>query len=265
MVLALVHTLVQITDCHLGNNEQEALLGLDTDLSLNYVLDELLPQFQEISALVCSGDISNDGNSLSPYQRLLNKLPTDIPQLWLPGNHDDNQLMQEAIADRQQVLGDYALGNWHITLLDSSIPRKTPGYIQLSELERALSVLQQYPDKYHMIVMHHHVQPVGSYWIDQQVVGNYQQVLEALAQYPQLKIISSGHVHQDSHQRYQHIDIFTSPSTCVQFLPNSTEFALDDAMPGLRYFVLHDDGYYETGVKRIAQRELNLDKVANGY
>lgn len=261
----MVHTLVQITDCHLGNKEQETLLGLDTDLSLNYVLDELLPQFKAISALVCSGDISNDGNSLSPYYRLLNKLPVGIPQLWLPGNHDDNLLMQEAIAGSQQFLGDYALGNWHITLLDSSIPKKTPGYIQSSELERAMRVLQKYPDKYHMIVMHHHLQKVGSYWIDQQVVGNYQQVLDVLAQYPQLRIISSGHVHQDNYQRHQHLDLYTTPSTCVQFLPNSQEFALDEAMPGLRYFSLYDDGRYETGVKRIAQRELGIDKTAEGY
>lgn len=264
-MFALLHTLLQITDCHLGNNTNDTLLGLNTDQSLNYVINELFPQFGTVSAMICSGDLSNDGNSLKPYQRLLELLPQHIDQLWLPGNHDDNQLMQQVIAGKQQFLGDYSLGSWHITLLDSSIPNKTPGYIQTSELQRAQQILRQYPDKHHLLVMHHHLQKVGSEWIDQQIIANFQQVLNELVEYPQLKIISSGHVHQDSYQRYQHIDLYTTPSTCVQFLPHSQQFALDDTMPGLRWFQLDDNGQYETAVKRITSRSLNINKAAGGY
>lgn len=265
MGLTLVHTLLQITDCHLGNKANETLLGLDTDKSLHYVVDELLPQFESVSALLCSGDLSNDGDSIAPYQRLMSVLPEHIPQLWLPGNHDDNSLMQQAIAGKQQFLGDYALGNWHITLLDSSIPNETPGYIADSELQRLEQVLSQNPDKHHMLVLHHHLLPVGSEWIDRQLVGNYQQVLQRLVQYPQLKIICSGHVHQESHQLHQHIHLYTTPSTCVQFMPNSQKFALDGTMPGLRWFKLADNGQFETGVERIVWRELTIDQSAGGY
>jgi len=36
-------------------------------------------------------------------------------------------------------------------------------------------------------------------------------------------------------------------------------------MPGYRWFHLHDDGSYETGVQRIAQRELGIEYGSNGY
>lgn len=258
--------LLQISDCHLGDQPNDTLLGLDADLSLSYVVDELLPTFDAIAALVCSGDLSNEGMSVKPYQRLLQVLPGDIPQYWLPGNHDDNGLMQQALENVHVFLSDQSLSDkWHISLLDSSIPRKTPGYVDKDELNRIEQVLRSYPNKHHLLFVHHHVLPVGSEWIDQQIVANAQQVLQCLAKYPQLKVISSGHVHQENFQSFGHIDIYTSPSTCVQFLPNSKEFALDTVMPGLRWFVLHDDGRYETGVKRIAWRELNIDHSSSGY
>lgn len=257
--------LLQITDCHLGIKKGEKLLGLDADESLVYVLQQIATDYPQADALVCSGDLSNDGNSLAPYQRLSGYLPTDIDQLWLPGNHDNNSLMQQAMQPRQQYLGDYALGQWHITLLDSSIPNKVPGAISAEELQRAVDVLEKHANKYHIIFMHHHLKPIGNAWLDSQVVNNTEQVLTTLAGFSQLKVIACGHVHQDNQQQFEHIQLYTTPSTCIQFKPNSDDFAVDGTMPGYRWFHLYDDGSYETGVKRIAQRELGIEFNSNGY
>lgn len=261
----MAHTLLQITDCHLGIKAGETLLGLDADQSLAWVLEQMFADYPSADALVCSGDLSNDGDALAPYQRLSSYLPMHLPQLWLPGNHDDNALMAQAVQSHQQFLGDYALGNWHITLLDSSIPHAVPGAIAEAELQRALAVLQRYPDKHHIIFMHHHLKPVGCRWLDTQVIANAADVLQHFARYPQLKMIVCGHVHQQNQQQAGHIQLYSTPSTCIQFKSNSDDFAVGREMPGYRWFTLHDDGRYETGVQRISERELPIDHKSTGY
>ncbi|NJR64597.1 MAG: 3',5'-cyclic-AMP phosphodiesterase, partial [Leptolyngbyaceae cyanobacterium CRU_2_3] len=43
-----------------------------------------------------------------------------------------------------------------------------------------------------------------------------------------------------------------TPSTCVQFSPNSDEFAIDpEGQPGWRLLTLYPDGRYETVVQRV--------------
>lgn len=261
----MAHTLLQITDCHLGIKAGDTLLGLDADLSLQYVLDQMFADYPVADVLVCSGDLSNDGDALAPYQRLSDRLPESLPQLWLPGNHDDNGLMAQVIKPHQQFLGDYALGNWHITLLDSSIPHEVPGAIAEAELQRVQAVLQQYPEKHHLVFMHHHLKPVGCRWLDTQVIANAAEVLDVLSCYPQLKMVVCGHVHQESCQPAGHFQLYSTPSTCIQFKPHSDDFAVGREMPGYRWFQLHDDGRYETGVQRISERELPIDHKSTGY
>lgn len=59
--------------------------------------------------------------------------------------------------------------------------------------------------------------------------------------------------------------MLASPSTCIQFLPDNDEFALDKRMPGIRWFELNADGTFETGVKRIAQKDYPIDFTSTGY
>lgn len=256
--------LLQITDCHLGESEGERLVGLNTDESLGYVLQHMLAEHQTADLLVCSGDLSNEAGSAA-YQRLQEKLPGHIPQAWLPGNHDDNRLMAEAAGEKCQFLATVDLGRWQVTLLDSSIPQKVSGFLADAEIERALAILQQHADKHHIFFLHHHLKPVGCKWLDTQVVGNAEQALAAFAQFPQLKLIVNGHVHQESVRQHGHLQLLSTPSTCIQFKPNSDDFALGDEMPGYRWFELFDDGSFATGVSRIDERPLTLDHSAHGY
>lgn len=258
------YTVLQITDCHLGIEEGGKLLGLDSDLSLQYVLTHMLSEHQRADALICSGDLVND-KAFEPYRRLIDKLPDYMPQFWLPGNHDDNHCMASMVGENQQFLGSYTLGSWQITLLDSSIPEEVGGSIAPSELDRAVALLEKHHDKHHLFFTHHHLKPVGCQWLDTQVINNAEQVLQVLGQFTQLKLVVCGHVHQDNHQRYKHIDLYTTPSTCIQFKPNSHDFAVGEEMPGYRWIELHDDGSYETAVSRIPFRNLSIEFGSSGY
>jgi len=56
-----------------------------------------------------------------------------------------------------------------------------------------------------------------------------------------------------------------SPSTCVQFLPKSTAFAVDHAAPGYRWLSLFEDGRIETGVERLDEIPGAVDLASAGY
>lgn len=259
--------LIQISDCHLGNQEGDTLLGLNADLSLDLLLSEMASDFSTTDLLVCSGDLSNEAGTAA-FERLLAKIPQSLRQAWLPGNHDDNQQMQEALREHQgghEFLPTISIGDWQITLLDSSIAGKVPGLLSDAELSRALHVLERYPHRHHLFFLHHHLLPIGCKWLDWQVVANAEDVLNRFATYPQLKAIVNGHVHQENHQEFQHIQLYSSPSTSIQFKTNSDEFMVDTLMPGLRWFRLHSNGEFETGVKRISETEFAIDRSAAGY
>lgn len=256
--------LLQITDCHLGEQEGDKLLGLNTDLSLQYVLTHMLQEHDKADLLVCSGDLSNEAGGKA-YERLIAKLPTHILQAWLPGNHDDNELMAKVASENRLFLPSLSFGNWQVTLLDSSIPHKVPGLIAAAELARALNIFETHTDKYHLVFMHHHIHPVDCKWLDTQVIYNATEVLEAFAKYPQVKLIICGHIHQSNQQQYKHITLYSTPSTCIQFKPKSDQFAVGDEMPGYRWIELYDDGSYKTAVSRIPFRELNIDQDSSGY
>lgn len=238
---------------------------MDADYSLSLVLELLKPKIPQSQLLLCSGDLSNESGTKS-LERLQQMLPQDINTAWLPGNHDENDCMQEVAAAHDiECLSTIALGKWQVTLLDSSAAGEVGGFLSDAEIMRAISVLEAHPDKYHVFFMHHHLLPMGCKWLDWQAVTNSEQVLERLAQYPQLRAIVHGHVHQECQQKYKHIDIFATPSTCIQFKPMCDEFTLDSLMPGFRQLELADDGSITTQVHRIATTDFGVDYQADGY
>lgn len=258
------YRVLQITDCHLGDTQGDTLLGLDADYSLQLVLQQMQPFVADADLLVCTGDLSNEG-SQAAFERLLSYLP-DVPQVWLPGNHDSNALMVEALAGKQQFLGERMLGNWQLTMLDSTIENKVPGLLAPVELERAIHALETKPKANHIFFTHHPMLPVGCKWLDWQAIDQGESILSKLAGYPQLKAVVNGHVHQDMQQQFAHISLYSTPSTSVQFKSYSDDFALDpEQMPGFRVIDLHDDGRYETYVERIAATDLPVDENAAGY
>ena len=54
-------------------------------------------------------------------------------------------------------------------------------------------------------------------------------------------------------------------NSCIQFLPNSDDFAVDTANPGYRWLELHANGRIESGIERIATLPGSVDLASNGY
>jgi len=79
-------------------------------------------------------------------------------------------------------------------------------------------------------------------------VDNGAELLTRLADHRQVRAVVWGHIHQPYDQRRGHLRLMGTPSTCVQFLPGSTQFALDASPPGYRWLWLEPDGSLDTAV-----------------
>jgi Icc protein len=257
--------LVQLSDSHLFAEAAGKLLGLDTQDSLQQVIERVLQEQPQIDLMLASGDLSQDG-SLASYQRF--RQMTEVlaaPARWFPGNHDDVPAMQAACAGSDLLEPVIDLGNWRIILLDSSIPGAVPGYLaesQLALLERALG---EAPERHHLICLHHHPVSIGCRWMEPIGLRNPEALFAVLEPFSQVRALLWGHIHQEFDQVRKGLRLLASPSTCVQFAPGSEEFQVDTSAPGYRWLRLHADGRLDTGVSRVTGIEFEVDYRVKGY
>lgn len=256
--------LLQITDPHLGSQIGGSLLGMDTDNSLIDVLDSLRGVMAP-DLIVATGDISKDGGlpSYIRFLKIVDEYFPSVPLAWLAGNHDNTDNMISI--GGHPIENHYQAGHWNFILLDSHVPGETGGHLSVDELERLDSELSKRPNTPAIVFLHHQPVPVGSHWIDRYVVDNSQDFFDVIDKHPQVKVVSWGHVHQEFYARHNHIDLMATPSTCIQFEPNSNDFKLSEAMPGYRTYDLFSNGRYQTHVSRVALQRYTIDFASTGY
>jgi 3',5'-cyclic-AMP phosphodiesterase len=260
--------LIQISDCHLGALKSESLLGLNTDQSLHDVLELISEKESKFDYLVCTGDIASAGHD-SCYRRFISIIRQYFahPFAWLPGNHDSVPAMAALTLSlpnppESRLIN---LGNWLVILLDSVVPLKVYGDLAQHELDFLSETLLANPQKHVIVMLHHQPVPVGSAWIDQYIVRNADAFFSIIDQHPQVKAVVWGHVHQEFNGQHQQVSLIATPSTCVQFKPLLDEFTVDTLMPGYRWFSLHRDGRFETGVERVTGKAYVIDYKSAGY
>lgn len=258
--------LIQISDCHLGALDGEALLGLNTDQSLHDVLELIAEKESEFEHIVCTGDIASAGHD-SCYRRFVSIVRQYFskPLAWLPGNHDSVPLMAALDIPNPPIARLIEQDNWLVVLLDSVVPMKVYGNLEQSELDFLDKTLAANPTKHIIVMLHHQPVLVGSAWIDQYIVRNADTFFAVIDKYSHVKAIVWGHVHQDFRAQRNKVELIATPSTCVQFKPNCDDFAVDTLMPGYRWFDLYDDGHFETGVERVTGKEYVIDYKSAGY
>ena len=253
---------VQITDCHLSAKPGTRQLNIDTDRSLNAVLD-LIRRQQACDLLLATGDLSDHG-SAAAYRRLLDYTRDFAEARWLPGNHDNAAVLHTTLANDSRIQRTFVGEFWQIVLLDSSVPGEVGGALSARELNTLRACLQA-AAKPTLICIHHPVVAVGCHWLDQQRVSNADEFWQLLAAYPQVKAVLCGHVHQPFDAEIKGVRVLASPSTSWQFAPNSADFRVDALAPGYRWLDLHADGRIDTGIERVAATEFAADIHSLGY
>jgi Icc protein len=168
---------------------------------------------------------------------------------------------------QHQNLEDKAivLGDWLLVLLNSHYPQHVAGLLGRTELSRLDHYLNQHNDKHAMLFLHHPPVPVGSAWLDKSRLTNPDDLFNITDKHSNVRGIISGHAHQAYETHRQGVPILTAPSTCIQFLSHSQQFALDTLSPGYRWIELLSDGKFKTGVERVKDFENTADFSAKGY
>lgn len=260
-------TLVQITDTHLFSDDKGELLGVNTLNSFSAVVADIERQSLSYDALIMTGDVSQDHTDESYVRFEQGITPLKKPCYWLPGNHDYQPSMYRVYPSKQiqqdthLLIGKY----WQIILLDSQFEGSPHGLLTKQQLKFLSDSLSQYPDRFSLVLLHHHPLLVGSQWLDQHCLHNRDEFWQTLQPYDNAKAVLCGHVHQDFHQYHQNVEVLTSPSTCIQFKPQSQEFALDCVAPGWRRLVLKSNGQLETQVYRLEGDDFLPNFEAQGY
>lgn len=261
--------LLQVTDPHLFADANGELLGINTYASFQQVLSEIKSSGFESDFILATGDFVQDGSE-EGYHRFVK----EIAQLgkkvfWIPGNHDFQPKMEavfdvyKAIIQPQKhlLLGE----QWQVILLDSQLYGVPHGMLAEDELAWLDQCLAMYPDRNTLVVLHHHLLPTRSAWLDQHNLRNPYDFSEVLAKHKKIKGIFYGHIHQEVNGEWQGIPVFATPSTCIQFKPDCAHFTLDNLQPGWREITLYPDGHLETRVQRIKEKVFLPKDNMNGY
>jgi Icc protein len=257
--------LVQLSDSHLFAEADGSLLGMNTHDSLQRVIGLVREQQPQIDLVLATGDLSQDG-SLASYQQFRNLTgQIDAPARWIPGNHDEPQVMAHAAVHSDLLEPVVDIGHWRVTLLDSAVPGSVPGYLQDQQLQLLAQALSEAPHRHHLVCFHHHPVSIGCAWMEPIGLRNPEALFAVLDRFPQVKAVLWGHVHQEIDRERNGVRLLASPSTCIQFAPGSEDFKVSEQAPGYRWLRLHADGRLETGVERIKGFEFTVDYGSNGY
>ncbi|MDD1795992.1 3',5'-cyclic-AMP phosphodiesterase [Enterovibrio makurazakiensis] len=259
--------LLQITDTHLFADPYGCLLGVNTAASYHAVVAEIQAKNVEFDAIIATGDLSQDHTEES-YQRFVDGIASwSQPCYWLPGNHDYQPEMQKALAQSTLVRCDHVLvgEDWQLVMLDSQVKGVPHGRLSLEQLSLLEQALSANPNRYTLVLLHHHPLPAGSAWLDQHQLHNQEDFWSLVGKYNNVKGVVCGHIHQALDVNVNGCRVMAAPSTCIQFLPDSDDFALDSTNPGWREISLHQDGTITSTIGRLDGSVFQPDMNSSGY
>lgn len=241
--------LLHITDTHLFAAADGRLRGVDTRRSLAAVLAHAAAHAAPPTAVLATGDLSQDetAGAYAAFRAML--APVGAPVWCLPGNHDDPALMRGPLGDGPfSFAGTATAPGWRLVLLDTHLPGDHGGRLAPAELARLRAELAAHRDEHVLVALHHHPIALGSRWLDELGLHDADEFLAVVDRAPQVRCVVAGHVHQASDLARNGVRYLTTPSTCFQFLPGSDRFAVDSRPPGYRWIELLADGGVRTEV-----------------
>jgi Icc protein len=244
--------LVQITDCHIFSATGDCLRGVNTRRSFEAVSKAVIDNSEHLDLLLVTGDLSQDGSAES-YAYLAEKFDAmGTATFWLPGNHDEIDVLREQfIGQKIHAAKQVLIADWQIVLLDSTIRGEVHGRVSETQLEFLDHCLRAHPEKHALVCLHHQALDTGSLWIDQKGLHDSDQFRENIARHDNVRGVLWGHVHQETYQAIAGVEWMSTPSSCVQFRPDSREFAIGTEAPGYRHLNLYADGRITTRVHRV--------------
>lgn len=247
---------IQFTDTHLLPDPGLKLHDVDTYDALRRSVETALRLKPSPDIIIVTGDIAEDG-SIEAYRRFKTIFAAiTIPVIAVPGNHDDPESMVTAFRDSNIAMASSVTWkHWNGIFVDSTVRGKSHGYIDESKFVALERALQQSEDRPVMLSLHH--PPLSGCPSSGCQLQNGAELVSLLSQYKNVKLLISGHLHQDFEINDSHFKIFTSPSTFAQgrhpTLLDDVDFedfwashSLDVSRHGFRIIDLMPSGEFKT-------------------
>ena len=247
-----VITVLQLTDLHLFADETGRFNGVNTRACFLEVLAHVRQHYNQPDVVVLTGDLAHDGHP-DTYLLIAELLSVlNAPVYFVLGNHDHREhayaVYPYGVIQTQQ---DVALGAWHIILLDSNHNARAncyEGQVSRLELDRLATLASGQPNKHILIAMHHNLPCHTDRGVAYEV-RNHQEVITRFEQWPHIRVVISGHVHQEFTIVHNGICYFSTPATGYQSRSKSGQ--VTGEMPGYRWLKLYTNGRIETDIRRI--------------
>ena len=243
---------VQITDTHIFALAGECFDGVDTTTSLDAVIAHIKQQETLADMVIVTGDLVHDPVPVA-YEKLRQQLlGLDFPTFCLPGNHDDPALMHRLL-NQNGIHTNKVIetGQWGIVLLDTYLAGTHSGRLQTEELEFLEQQLTKFKNRSVLICLHHPPVSVASPWMDAMMLEDPEDLFSVLDKHSHVRALVWGHIHQAFMKKRHNVILSASPSTCIQFKPQSESYTKDDLQPGYSVIQLHHDGSVDIEIQRI--------------
>ncbi len=248
--------ILQLTDLHVFAEPDTKLKGIPTRECLQDVVRHVLAEEGEFDHVIVTGDHTHDELPES-YEAVRQILAPWIDRLWqVPGNHDDRLILRNAFYDR--VKGDadarvnfsFAQDGWLFVGLDTHVPGEVSGNIDSQQIDWLTEQLSVSDASSVALFLHHPPVEVGSEWMDAIGLNGRESLQKVIKNDLRIRLVCCGHVHHEFKFSVGAAQVFTTPSTGIQFDPAGAtpNFAAD--APGYR--VIEFDGdQYQTRVGRL--------------
>ncbi len=197
------HTLVQITDLHIGPDGPPDGLGIETHPVVAAALRTVEESGLTPDALVFTGDLADHG-APEEYRRLRALLAaTSVPTIFAAGNHDDRAalrryLLGEPLLGAEVCAEPYdhvvRLGDLRVVVLDSSVPGRAYGELRPGQLAWLRAELAEAAPAGTVLALHHPPLPNAFPLAAAMELQNRGELADAIAG-TDVRIVLAGHTH----------------------------------------------------------------------
>jgi len=243
--------IIQLTDCHLFADRQQTLRDIATWPRFLSVLDHIRKNNNLFDLMILSGDTAHD-EVLATYDMVASELENWKDRVRvIPGNHDDRISIRTKFPPSTgtvpgRVTFRVVLGNWQIIGLDSHRPRELPGSLGAEQLAWLRSAMNESPDRHTVLVLHHPPVAMQSPWLDKIGLLDADELVQIAREFPAIRLILTGHVHQESSHSLGTAIVLTSPAVGPPFRPRTESLEILSAPPCYRIVDLEDDGRWNS-------------------
>lgn len=189
-----------ISDLHIDSCKQ-VIYGVNPCKNLEKALT-ILAGFEDLDAVILSGDISNDGKEASYLQADAMLSGLSVPVYCVLGNHDNRlvveRLLEEHKLNSLRFVKDVVLAGYKILFLNS-VKEESPGenmsrgFVSRDDLERIDREASLFPGNI-ILVMHHPAIEVGG-WMDARILMNREEFKSMVSRHSNIVAVLAGHNH----------------------------------------------------------------------